>query len=278
MAALLIPLVSTRRGDHAAAGRASQGRQATRLAAPPHRRQGQPRLDALGRSASRRRRWLAAGTGAVHRRRARARRHAAAARRCPTPTRSPSCGDAKQGLAALERAGIGDGRAAAPRDPGRRRQRSATGGGRAATASGHPRRGRSRQQRVAARRYRDRRSHSDRRQRHRRKARRPSSTSATRLTPPARTCASAASRPERRLHRRRLRQLPADVRADRDHHLHPARARLPLAAAAAKAVVLNVAQRRRRLGRAGAGLAGGLRSERDLGHPRRPARSPPGSR
>ena len=46
--------------DHAAAGRAGEGRVAARLAAPPHRRQGEPRLDALGH------RRLAAPLGRRH--------------------------------------------------------------------------------------------------------------------------------------------------------------------------------------------------------------------
>ena len=57
-------------------------------------------------------------------------------------------------------------------------------------------------------------------------------------------------RTEQGLHRRRLRQLPVDDPADRGDHLHPARARLPLAAAAAEGCDLEHHQRRRGLGRA----------------------------
>ena len=47
---MLIPLVSTARRHHAAAGRAGEARHRARLAPPAHRRQGQPRLDPLGRA------------------------------------------------------------------------------------------------------------------------------------------------------------------------------------------------------------------------------------
>ena len=83
---------------------------------------------------------------------------------------------------------------------------------------------------------------------------------------------------QRRLHRRRLRQLPADDRADHDHDLHPARARLPLAAAAGEGDRAQHPQRRRGMGRAGAGLAARLRLGADLRTSRRPARSRPGCR
>jgi RND superfamily putative drug exporter len=72
---------------------------------------------------------------------------------------------------------------------------------------------------------------------------------------------------QRRLRRRRLRQLPADDRPDHDHDLHPAGAGVPVAAAAGQGDRAQRAQRRRRVGRARARLAARLRLGGDLGHP-----------
>ncbi len=176
-------------------------------------------------------------------------------------------GDAKEGLVALERAGIGEGAllpneilidggtdpervaselsgvegihgAVAPDDPDWRR-----GGTALVEAVPVPDSGSG-----------DGRGHAPRRPRHgaRRRARR------------------ARGRPaggHRRLHRRRLRQLPADDRPDHDHDVHPARASVPVAAAAGQGDRAQRAQRRRRLGRARARLAARLRLGGDLGHP-----------
>ena len=72
---------------------------------------------------------------------------------------------------------------------------------------------------------------------------------------------------QRRLHRRGVRQLPADDRADHHHHVHPARAGVPLAAAAVEGDRAQHPQRRRGVGRARARLAARLRLGADLGHP-----------
>ena len=64
-----------------------------------------------------------------------------------------------------------------------------------------------------------------------------------------------AGGPERGLHQRRVRQLPADDRADRADHVRAARASVPLAAAAAEGGGAERDQRRRRLGRARARVA-----------------------
>ena len=133
--------------------------------------------------------------------------------------------------------------------------------------------------RLAARRDRARRGDPDPRQRRPRRA----ATRSTRVRdaahaagPDVRVGGQPAA--ERRLHRRRLRQLPADDRADRDHHVHPAGAGVPLAAAAGEGDRAERPQRRRRLGRARARLAARLRLGGDLGHRRRPARSRRGCR
>ena len=95
-------------GDHAAAGRDGEARLAARLAAPAHRRQGEPRVDALGDP----RRAAPLGRGA-----------APAWRSCSRSSwRPPTCssarsdantmaksGDSRTGLVALEKAGIGEG-------------------------------------------------------------------------------------------------------------------------------------------------------------------------
>jgi len=81
---------------------------------------------------------------------------------------------------------------------------------------------------------------------------------------------SAGRRPagrQRRLRRRRVRQLPADDRADRGLHVRPARARVPLAAAPRQGDPSQRAQHRGRLGRARARMAARLRLGGDLGHP-----------
>ena len=175
-------------------------------------------------------------------------------------------GSAKTGLDALERSGIGEG-ALAPHeilidgdtDPakvaaalrrGRRGPRRRRPGGVA------PRRHRARRRdpgvgRRLGRRRRDARRRARRRPRQRRRR-------ARRRRPGV----------DRRLHRRGLRQLPADGRADRHLHLPPARARVPLAAAAAEGDPPQHPQRRGGVGRARARLAARLRLRADLGHRR----------
>jgi len=76
-------------------------------------------------------------------------------------------------------------------------------------------------------------------------------------------------RPEQRLHRRGLRQLPADDRADRRAHVRAAGAGVPVAAPAGGGGAAERAQRRRGLGRGHARLAEGARLGRAVGDPRR---------
>ena len=149
-------------------------------------------------------------------------------------------GDARDGLVALERAGIGEG-ALLPHeilieggtDPG-------AAGGQARRRRGHPRRRRPGGRRVAARRQRARRGDPDPRQRQR--GGRGHACRGPRHGPCGRPRGSRRrpARGQRRLHRRGLRELPADDRADHGDDLHPARAGVPLAAAALKAIVLNI--------------------------------------
>ena len=75
-------------------------------------------------------------------------------------------------------------------------------------------------------------------------------------------------RAERRLPRRRLRQLPARDRADLGADVPPARARVPLARPAAQGRPAEPALGRRRVGPDGARLAARLRIGGDLGHRR----------
>ena len=169
-------------------------------------------------------------------------------------------GDAKDGLVALEEAGIGEG-SLLPHEilveGGTDPEQVAAGlrqvdGIHGAVAPDS--------RDLAPRRHRARRGDPDPRQRNRRgqgHARRPCATRRTQCGPDVRVGGQPAL--ERRLHRRRLRQLPADDRADHDHDLHPAGARVPLAAAAAEGDRAQRPQRRRRLGRAGARLAARLR-------------------
>lgn len=95
-------------GDHAAARHARQARYAPRLAAPPQRRGGQPRLDPLGDREISRRRWLAAGAGAAV---IVALTVAAADLRLGVADANTMAksGDSKDGLVALQRSGIGEG-------------------------------------------------------------------------------------------------------------------------------------------------------------------------
>ena len=105
---MLIPLVSTLVGDHAAAGHPGQDRPAARLAAPAHRRQGEPRLDPLGE---------AVVAAALARGRSRhGRRPRPCASRRPTSSSAPSdadtiakSGDAERGWSCPEDSGIGEG-------------------------------------------------------------------------------------------------------------------------------------------------------------------------
>ena len=148
---MLIPLVSVARGDHAAARRAGD------TIGPrldwPHKRtddSAQPRLDALGgaRGAAPLDRGGRRGRRA---RRARWSRPRTSSSATPTPTRSRRRGDAKAGLNALERSGIGAGAmhphevlvARRRRDPeqvaadhGAGRRRARRGGARAAPTGG----------------------------------------------------------------------------------------------------------------------------------------------
>ena len=104
---MLIPLVSTLVAIHIAAGGARKARSSARLATPAHGRQGEPRLDPRAKAVARRR-WLAAGAGLAV---------IVALALAATDLQLGSSdadamarsGDAKQGLTALERAGIGEG-------------------------------------------------------------------------------------------------------------------------------------------------------------------------
>ena len=174
-------------------------------------------------------------------------------------------GDAKEGLVALERAGIGEG-SLLPHEiliegDTNPEQVAADLGkvdgihGAVAPTDG-----------LAPRRYRAGRGDPDPRQRH------PRRRSDARGRPRRRPCRRARraggwpAGSQRRLHRRRLRQLPADDRPDHDHHLHPAGAGVPLAAAAPEGDRAQRSQRGRGMGRAGAGLAARLRLGGDLRH------------
>ena len=231
---MLIPLVSVAVGAHAAAGRAGKLGPAARLAAPAHRRQGEPRLDALGRArrappldrGGRRvavvlaRSWSRPRTcssaspnldtiakqgdakaGLV---RARATRASAPARCCRTRCSSTGHGPASRSRSAC---------AASTASTARSRPTSPRGA-RTAPRSSTPSRTADGSTSAGAR-------HA-----------RPRARRRARAGPDVRVGGGPGA--ERRLHRRRLRQLPADDRADRDHHVHAARARVPLAAAAAR--------------------------------------------
>ena len=185
-----------------------------------------------------------------------------------TPRHDREVGQRQDGLDALERSGIGEG-ALLPHEilidgsdrPGRRspprcaRSTASTAPSRP-TARVAPRRHRARRcDPGAGRRLGRRRRHARRRARRRPRRRR-------------RRARRRRAGGDRRLHRRGLRQLPADGRADRRHHVHPAGARVPLAAAAAEGDPAQHPQRRRRLGRARARVAARLRLRADLGHRR----------
>ena len=197
-----------------------------------------------------RRRWVAAlGAALVL--------GGAGARRAPTSSWAPPNvntiakeGDAKQGLVALERSGIGSGVLVPDEVLVRRldldRERVAQrAGGRARRA----RRGRAATRRSGATRGRGGRRVPD-----------PGRLDlAGRAATLERVRAAAHARerdvqrgrhrrPEQGLHRRRVRQLPADDRADRGDHLRAARTRVPLAAAAAEGGDAERDQRRRRVG------------------------------
>ena len=200
--------------DHPAPGRAVEVRAAARLAAPAHRRPRQPRLDPLGGGAWSRRRWIAAGAAVAI-----LAALIVAATGLTLGDASPNTiakqGDAKEGLDALEDSGIGSGALLPARDPdegdqprpgGRRRRAGST----ASTARwrrtlrsgarGGRRRGRWRSRPPT--------THVGRHGRR----------STASATPPTRRARRPGGRPagaERRLHQRRLRQLPADDRADR---------------------------------------------------------------
>ena len=263
---MLIPLVSTLVAITLLPVVLAKLGAAARLAAPAHRRQGEPRLDALGRG--RRAAPLARGRRGHGRRRSRS-SFAATDLQLGTSDADTiaKSGDAKDGPRRARGRRHRRGRAAAARDPGRGRHRprrrsrptlrevegihgavapdDPTG---AATAPRSSRRSRCP---TAAR----------------TRARPRSTACATPRTPPG-PDVRVGGQPavERRLHRRRLRQLPADDRADHDHHVHPAGAGVPLAAAAGEGDRAEHPQRRRGLGRAGARLAARLRLRADLGH------------
>ena len=143
-------------------------------------------------------------------------------------------GDAKDGLVALEQSGIGSGRTAAPRGARARQARPDECRYGRRVGGRHPRcrsPRRSRRGTRAGTSLVD--AFPDSRRLVGRRGAISSTPCGTRHMPRDRACAWAASRPlEPRLHRRRLRQLPADDRADRGLHVRPAGARLPLAAAA----------------------------------------------
>ena len=202
----------------------------------PHRRtddKASRGLDALGAAASSATAGSPRSAAAARPRRARARRHEPAARASPNADTIAKPGDAKQGLVALEQLGHRRGRAAAARGPrraaptpqrGRARSSRGVDGIHGAVAPGRPGAPTARRSSPPSRSPtalgasgRD-----ARRRRARRGPRRRAPTSGVGGQPAA----------ERGLHRRRLRQLPADDRADRGRHLRPARARVPLAAAA----------------------------------------------
>ena len=115
-------------------------------------------------------------------------------------------------------------------------------------------------------RHRHRRGDPGARQRHRRGRGEPAGRSRHRPRRRAGRRGRGPARGQRRLHRRRLRQLPADDRADHGHHVHPAGAGVPLAAAAGEGDRAERAQRRRGLGRAGAGLPARLRLRAAVRH------------
>ena len=259
-------------GQHA--GRASRccrsccrARQPARLAAPAHRRPAPPLLDAVGASSS----SATAGSRPARRCDPRALLIVAAtglhARRRPTPTRSPSRATRRPASSRWRTPASASGallpyeiarRGNSPLTASRRRCAGVPGMHGAVAPDAPPWR-----QRAA-----------------RRGPRVPDADDSTQAGQDTSTDVrdggprGRAGRPcrrptgaERRLHRRRLRQLPADDRVDRDRHVPPARARVPLAAAAAQGGRAERAQRRRRLGRAGAGVAARPRVGPDLGNP-----------
>ena len=122
---MLIPLVSTLVAITLLPVVLAKVGLAARLAAPAHRRQGEPRLDALGRGRS----PAAAGSPPAPAWRS-SWRSCSPPPTCssapPTPTRSPSRATPRTGLVALEEAGHRRGRAASARDPDRGRHRSRT--------------------------------------------------------------------------------------------------------------------------------------------------------
>ena len=248
------------RGDHAAAGRARQARPAPGLAAPTQGREAQPTPGRGGRGWS----TAAAGsppvTGVGDRRCALA--IAATSLRLGSPvtqTRSP-LRRAKQGLWRSSARGIGDGSAATRRRPGRRPHDRRTWPRELASARDAWRR---RCRRAAEWRRTVPRSSkcsqsptADRRRRGDAAARAPRGAPSA---PDGRV--GGTGRPAKHdFDQPRSTALSADDRADRASLTFVLLARafrsllLPL-----KAVVLNMRQHRRRLRRAGAGLAGGLR-------------------
>ena len=176
-------------------------------------------------------------------------------------------GDAKDGPGGAREVGHRRGRAAAARDPRRSAARTRVRWQRRRGRGRDPRRGRARQPAVAPRRHRAGRGGPGPRQRHQPRAATRSTASATPRMPWAGRAGRRPAGGERRLHRRGLRQLPAHDRADHDHHVHPAGAGVPLAAPAGEGDRAQRAERRRRVGRAGARLAARLRLGGDLGHP-----------
>ena len=103
-------------------------------------------------------------------------------------------GDAKDGLVALEDAGIGEGSLLPHEILDRRRHRPDRGRALAAPGRRDPWRGRARERRLAPRRHSDRRGDPDPRQRDSRRQGHARRACATPPTRPAPTCASAASR------------------------------------------------------------------------------------
>ena len=253
-----------RRGD-AAAGRPRQGRRPARLAARPHRRQGEPLVDGVG--AARRPPALDRG---------RRRPRSCSPRSC---SRRPRCSPAPPNVNTLAKTGRAHApawsRSSAPGSAPARSSRSRCSRPAAdrprhvaaalARRAGRPRRGRRRPVRMARAgtavvdaipvadgstsagpRHDHERPHGRPRRRRRRPRRRD-------------------RRRERRLRLRDLRQLPADDRADRGADVPAAGAGVPLAAAAAQGGRPERDQRRRRVGRDHARLAGGPRLERAVG-------------
>ena len=192
---MLIPLVSTLVAITLLPVDPGEGRSAARLAAPAHRRQGEPRLDALGRAVSRRR-WVAAGAGIAV-----ILALALAATNLQLGASDANTiakkGDAEQGLKALEGAGIGEG-SILPHEilvgGNTNPQRSPA----TEPRPGHPRCGRAERTGVEPRRDSHRRGDPGPGQRHERGSRHARRACATRPTPPVRTSGSAAVRPRTR--------------------------------------------------------------------------------